>query len=478
MSVQSAAEKKRNGIEKSPTGIPGLDEVTGGGIPNGRPTLLFGGPGCGKTVMAIESLVHGATNLGEPGVYVSFEEPVEAIIDNTVAFGWDLEGLQEKKLLALDHIDLNAQPFVESGQYDLEPILLRIESAIERIGAQRVALDTLEKLYGTLSDAPSVRAGVDGLLKRLRRKGVTLVFTAEARELGGTRLGFEDYLTDCAIYLDHRITEEVSTRRLRIVKYRGSGHETNEYPYLIDEQGTSVFPLTSLSLDYPASTERLSTGMKELDQMLNGGVYRGSSVLVSGVPGSGKTSVAAQFAAAACSDGLHALFLSFEEPKADLIRNMKSVGVELAPHIDSGRLSMVTSRPTEHSMEKHLMIIYRTVETIGPDVMIFDPMSSIHHAGTSAQARFFLLRLIDHLRSQGRTIFFTDLIRDDRLGDRTSDEVSSLMDTWIVVRDRREAERRRTLYILKARGIAHSNDTRELVLSNRGVYLDKPISTL
>jgi circadian clock protein KaiC len=467
----SPTQHGSNRPAKTPTGVHGLDTITGGGIPRGRPTLLYGGPGCGKTVLGMQTLVNGATLYGEPGLFVSFEEPAEAIVENTEPFGWPIRQLQEQGSLLLDHIDLNTASFEEAGGYELDPIVLRIESAIDEIGAQRVVLDTLEKLYLGLAQTASVRTGVDMLLSRLREKRVTVIFTAEARQVGGTRWGFEDYLSDCAIFLDHRLHEEVSTRRLRVVKYRGGSHETNEYPYLIDEHGISVFPLTSLSLNYTASTERLSTGITALDDMLDGGVYQGSSVLLSGVPGSGKTSISAQCAANACADRRRVLYISFEEPRGDLVRNMGAIGLDLQQHMESGLLRLHSSRPTEHSIEKHLMIIYRLVESQQPELVVFDPMSSIHHAGTGPQARSFMMRLIDHLRAQGCTTLFTHLIRHDRAADATTEEVSSLMDVWIVVRDIRENIRSRSLYIVKARGIAHSNDVRELHFSSRGVSL-------
>jgi len=297
-------------IEKARTGISGLDEITEGGLPRGRPTLVCGSAGCGKTLLAMEFLVRGATQFGEPGVFVSFEEAPEEIAANVRSLGFDVPALVQQKKLLVDHVRIDRGGFEEAGEYDLEGLFVRLGYAIDQVKAKRVALDTIETLFAGLSNEGILRSELVRLFRWLKQKGVTAVITGERGEGTLTRHGLEEYVSDCVILLDHRVDEQVSTRRLRIVKYRGSTHGTNEYPFLIDLRGFSVLPVTSLGLAHQTHNERVSSGIDALDEMLGGsGYYRASSVLVSGTAGTGKTSLACHFADACCRRGEKVLFL-------------------------------------------------------------------------------------------------------------------------------------------------------------------------
>src|SRR4051812_23347799 len=319
-------------LRKARTGIEGFDEVTGGGLPAGRPAVICGSAGCGKTLFAMEFLVRGAIDFGEPGVFVAFEETEDDLIKNVRSLGFDLNDLVEKQLLAIDHIRIERSEIEEAGEFDLEGLFVRLGLAIDSIGAKRVVLDTLEALFSGFTNHAILRAELRRLFLWLKERGVTAVITAERGEGQLTRQGMEEYVSDCVILLDHRVSDQLSTRRLRIVKYRGSSHGTNEYPFLIDSDGISVIPITSLKLEFSAPNEFVSTGSAGIDAMLGGkGVYRNSTVLVSGTTGSGKSSIAAHFVSAACARGERCLYFAFEESPGQILRNMRSIGIDLEP---------------------------------------------------------------------------------------------------------------------------------------------------
>jgi circadian clock protein KaiC len=459
---------------KAPTGIAGFDDITGGGLPQGRPTLICGSAGCGKTLFALEFLVRGATQFNEPGVFITFEERAEDLKKNVSSLGFNLQDLINRKKLNVDYIHVERSEISETGEYDLEALFIRIDYAIKSVGAKRVALDTIEALFSGLSNQAVLRAELRRLFYWLKEKGVTAVITGERGTDTLTRQGLEEYVSDCVILLDHRVTEQVSTRRLRIVKYRGSTHGTNEYPFLIDEKGFSVLPITHTTLDYPVSVQRLSTGIPRLDTMLGGkGFFKGSTVLISGTAGSGKSSCAAHSAEAACRQGMKAMFFSFEESYSQIIRNMRSIGINLQPWVDKGLLKFHTVRSTSAGLEMHLVSIYKQIEEFDPDVVILDPITSFLSAGSSHEANQMVGRLIDLLRSKQITGIFTSLTEASSASEQTEVGISSLIDTWILLRElEANGERNRGLYILKSRGMAHSNQVREFKLTSRGVQLE------
>ena len=389
-------------LAKAPTGIGGLDEITGGGLPAGRPTLICGSAGCGKTMLAAEFLVRGAVQFKEPGVFMMFEETADELTENMRSLGFDLEKLQKQKKLALDFVRVERSEIEETGEYDLEGLFIRLGHAIDSIGAKRVVLDTVEALFAGVSNHAILRAELRRLFRWLKDKGVTAIITGERGESSFTRYGLEEYVADCVILLDHRIVDQVSTRRLRVVKYRGSAHGTNEYPFLIGSHGISVLPITSLTLSHSASRERVSTGVAGLDAMLGGlGPYRGSSVLVSGAPGTGKSSVAATFVDAACRRGERAVLFAYEESESQLLRNMKSIGLDLGRWTKAGLLKVESTRPTLHGLEQHLVHVYDLVNDFKPDVVAVDPISNLTSAGDDPGLKLTLMRLIDFLKTRG-----------------------------------------------------------------------------
>jgi len=459
-------------LPKAPTGIQGLDEITEGGLPKGRPTLICGSAGCGKTLMAIEFLVRGATEFNEPGVFFAFEETPEDLAQNVRSLGFDLPILEKKKKLYLDYVHIEPSEMQETGEYDLEGLFIRLGYAIDSIGAKRVVLDTIETLFGGLSNEAILRAELRRLFRWLKDKGVTAVITAERGDGTLTRQGLEEYVSDCVILLDHRVVDQVSTRRLRIVKYRGTTHGTNEYPFLIDESGIDVLPVTSLRLNHKSSTERTSTGIAELDAMLDGGIYRGSSVLISGSAGTGKSSLSAHMAQASARAGERCLYLAFEESPSQIIRNMRSIGVDLAPLEKKGLIRFVAARPVLTGLEGHLAAIHKQVREFGPKLVIIDPISDLSAVGSVRDAKAMMVRLIDFLKTKQITAVLINLDSGSGTEEQTEIGISSLIDTWIYLRDIESGgERNRGLYVLKARGIAHSNQIREFLLTKRGVEL-------
>lgn len=458
---------------KTPTGISGLDEITGGGIPKGRPTLVCGGTGCGKTLLSIESIVRGAIQFGEPGVFIAFEEKTEELTANVASLGFDLAKLQKEKLLKLDYVHIDRNEIEETGAYDLEGLFIRIGYAIDSIGAKRVVLDTIENLFGNLQDQGILRAELRRLFNFLKEKGVTAIITAEQGDGTLTRYGIEEYVSDCVIKLDHRVSNQISTRLLRIVKYRGSVHGTNEYPFLIDEEGISVLPVTSLLLSAEASTKRISSGIPSLDGMLGGkGFFRGSSILVSGTAGTGKTSIAALFIAEACRRKERAIYFAFEESPQQIIRNMQSIGIDLQTHVDAGYLRFHASRPTLNGLEMHLVTIHKLVREFKPKVVVLDPITNLITVGSVGEVKSMLIRLIDFLQNEGITVMFTALTLNTIVNEQTDEGVSSLVDAWLLVRDiESNGERNRGMYVMKSRGMKHSNQVREFVISDEGLNL-------
>ena len=460
-------------LPKCPTGIQGLDEITGGGLPEGRPTLVCGAAGCGKTLFGVEFLVHGAVDYAEAGVLMTFEENAEEITQNVTSLGWDLAQLVSDGKLIIDHVYINPLGLEETGDYDLEGLFIRLGSAIAEIGAKRVVLDTIEVLFAGLNNANIVRAELRRLFGWLKEQGVTAIITGERGTNDLTRQGLEEYVSDCVIRLEQRTVEEITTRYLQIFKYRGSRHGSNEYPFLIEENGISVVPITSVGLDYEISAERVSTGISRLDGMLDGGgYYRGSSILVTGMAGTGKTTFAGFFASATCDRGEHCLYLATEEAPQQILRNQRSVGLDLNHHVENGLLRFESVRPTAYGLEMRLQTIKTWVREFQPSSVVIDPMSNLATTGTVNQTKNFLMRLIDMFKSQQITVFFSNLLQSGTPLEHTELGVSSLMDTWLELRTiETNGERNRTLYVLKSRGMQHSNQVREFVLSSNGIEL-------
>ena len=464
-------------LAKAPTGIEGLDEITGGGLPAGRPTLVCGTAGCGKTMLSMEFLVRGATQFGEPGVFMMFEENAAEIAANVRSLGFDLEKLVADNKIALDHVHIERSEIEETGEYNLDGLFIRLGHAIDTIGAKRVVLDTIEALFAGLPNHAVLRAELRRLFRWLKDRGVTAIITGEKGEGNAiTRYGLEEYVADCVIILDQRIHEQISTRRLRVLKYRGTAHGMNEYPFLIGANGFSVLPITSLQLNHQASEQRVPTGIARLDEMLGGqGVYRGSSVLVSGAPGTGKTSVAAKFVETACRRGERALFFAYEESTAQIVRNMRSVGIDLAPWVKKGLLEIHSSRPTLQGLEQHLVAMHDLVRAFRPTVVAVDPISNLTLSQDDAEVKPTLMRLIDLLKKDQITAVFTSLTDGDEVVSTAAESllsVSSLMDTWLLLRNVEfTGERNRTIFVQKSRGMAHSNQVREFVLSDHGIDL-------
>jgi circadian clock protein KaiC len=460
---------------KTPTGVDGLDEITDGGFPQGRPTLICGGAGCGKTLLSMQFLIKGITEHNEPGVFMSFEEPSDDLTLNVKSLGFDLEQLKKDKKLVVDHVRVERSEIEEAGEYDLDGLFIRLGHAIDSIKATRVVLDTIESLFAGLDNQAILRAELRRLFHWLKTKGVTAISTGERGEATLTRQGLEEYVSDCVIVLDHRVIEQVSTRRLRIVKYRGSTHGTNEYPFLIDEDGISVLPITSLKLDNEVSSDIISTGVPGLNEMFHGGgFYRGSNILVSGTAGTAKTTVGCYFANEQCEKNEKTIYFAFEESPHQLVRNMKSIGVDLEKHITKGILQIHSSRPSLNGLELHLLTLRKLIKEFQPTTIIIDPISNLISVGSEHEVRSMLVRLIDMLKANNITAMFTSLNKqtDNFRPDLAEESVSSLVDTWITVRDMEGVgERNRGIFIIKARGMGHSNQVREFVITSKGIEL-------
>jgi circadian clock protein KaiC len=460
-------------LEKTPTGIPGFDEISEGGLPKGRTAIVCGGAGCGKTMFGIEFLVRGALEYDEPGVLMAFEETPEDIARNVASLGFDIQDLANKKKLFLDYISVEPHEIQESGDYDLEGLFIRLQSAVEAVGAKRVMFDTLEALFSGFSNPGILRAEFRRLFRWLKDRGLTTVITAERGEGTLTRHGLEEYVSDCVILLDHRIKDQISARRLRIVKYRGTKHGADEYPFLIDERGMSILPLTSLQLQHTVSNERISSGVPDLDEMLEGkGYFRGSSVLITGTAGSGKTTLAASFVDAACLRGERCLYIDFEESRHQVARNMNSVGIDLDQWSKKGLLAHEAWRPTQFGIEMHLLRIHKLIERVKPQCVVIDPITNLMNGSSDKEVYSMLMRLLDFLKVAGITAVFVSLTSGGDNMEQTTVGISSLTDTWILLRDLElNGERNRCLYVLKSRGMAHSNQLREFVITGQGIRL-------
>jgi len=462
-------------LKKVPTGVTGFDEITGGGVPAGRPTLICGSAGCGKSLFAMEFLVRGAIEFGEPGVLMTFEESAGDIEKNVASLGFNVANLIAKKKLVIDHVRVDRNEIEENGEYDLEGLFIRLGHAIDTIGAKRVVLDTIETLFAGLTNQAILRSELRRLFGWLKERGMTTIITGERGDGALTRQGLEEYVSDCVVLLDHRVNGQISTRRLRVVKYRGSTHGTNEYPFLIDEQGISVLPLTVSSMDYDVSTERIPTGIPELDEMLGGkGFYRGSTILLSGTAGTGKTSMAAHLAEETCRGGERCMYFSFEESPAQILRNMRVIGIDLAPHVKKGWLQFHSTRPTVHGLEMHLVRMHKMIEQFKPAVVVVDPVSNLQSAGNLDDSTNMLIRLIDFLRKKHITAFLISLSTGGKALETTEEGLSSMVDTWFLLRDiETGGERNRLIYVLKSRGMAHSNQVREFLITSKGIKLEE-----
>ena len=463
-------------LRKVPTGIQGFDQVTAGGIPEGRTTLVCGAAGCGKTLFGMQFLVRGAIDSGEPGAFIAFEETEDDLVKNVASLGFDLRELERKKLLSIDHIRVERSEIEENGSYDLEGLFIRLGLALDSIGAKRLVIDTLETIFGGLTSYGIIRSELRRLFRWLKDRGITTIVTAERGEGALTRHGLEEYVSDCVVLLDHRVHEQVSTRRLRVVKYRGSTHGSNEYPFLIDRDGLTVVPITASDLDHAVSSERVDTGVAGLNDMLGGaGYYRGSTILVSGTAGAGKSSLAAHFASATCKAGRRCLYVSYEESAKQIQRNMASIGIDLARFVKSGALQLVAHRPTSLGLEGHLAVLHKLTSDFTPEAVVIDPIGTMTNAGAQYDAHLMLVRLIDMLKTKGITVMLTSLTRGGRATEATDVAISSLVDTWLLVKAiETNGERTRGMYVLKSRGMNHSNQIREFLITADGIALKEP----
>jgi circadian clock protein KaiC len=474
--ARTAAAAKPDAIRKCPTGITGFDLITGGGLPNNRNTLICGGAGSGKTLLGIDFLVNGAAAFDEPGVFLSFEENEEELFENVASINLDLRTQVFKDKIRLVHVVLK-QRAIQESDFDLEGVLMLLDDAIDSIGAKRVVLDSIESLFAGIGEAATLRLEIKRLFRWLKGKRVTTIITGESGQATCTRHGLEEYISDCVIFLDNRVDNQLAVRRMRIIKYRGSDHGTNEYPFVIDDEGLSVFPITSAGLEQPGTKIRVSTGLPSLDKLFQGGGYaKGSTVLASGTPGTGKTSLAMSFAVDHCRRGERCLYLSYEESPGQLIQNMGSIGLHLQPLVKKGLLKIVSIRPTFIGLEKQLLMLYLSLEQFRPAAVVIDPFTSLLGQGSSSEIKSMLMRMIDVLKSRGITGFFTSLVMTNAQNESGGEiGLSSMIDTWIVVRELEEGggmRRTRGLYIVKSRGMGHSSDVHKLLMSDSGLAVE------
>lgn len=463
-------------LPKSPTGIVGFDQITNGGLPAHNITLISGGAGSGKTLFGLDFIISGAIKYGESGVFMSFEESSEELIRDVASLNWDLKGLVSDRKVMLEFVTLSRRD-IQEAEFNLEGLIVRLESAIDAVGAKRVVMDSIESLFAGITGQGILRLEIKRLFRWLKDKGVTALVSAEPGPNGAySRHGVEEYVSDCIVFLDNRVSDQHSIRRIRIIKYRGSSHGTNEYPFIIADDGLSVIPITSAGLTQRKTTKRVSTGIPSLDKLFQGGGYiRGSSVLLSGTAGTGKTSLAVAFVAERCRRGERCLLLSYEESPEQLVQNMASIGLQLAPFVEAGLLKIEASRPSSAGLERHLLDLYKTIAAFKPKSVVIDPLTSLIGEGSEREVQSMVTRMIDLLKSEGITGVFTSLVASTA-PNYTGGEVgvSSLIDTWIVVRELEEElgrKRIRGLYIVKSRGMGHSSDIHKLVLSDDGIAL-------
>ncbi|BAI62202.1 KaiC homolog [Methanocella paludicola SANAE] len=474
--ARERSSTKKVELPKAPTGISGFDDITYGGLPRGRPTLVAGGAGSGKTMFAMEFIVHGAMEYNEPGVYVTFEENVKDLKNNFASLGFDLEKLIEGKKIAVDHVFVERSQIEETGEYNLEALFIRLGYAIDSIGAKRVALDTIEVLFAGLKNDAIVRSELLRLFRWLKDRGISAVVTGEKGDKTLTRYGLEEYIADCVILLDNRVTNELATRRLRIIKYRGSRHGPDEYPFLIGKDGINIFPITSIKTDYKISKDRVSTGIKNFDKMFGGkGYFRGTSILITGTAGTGKSSFAAVYVDSACRRGEKCLYFAFEETQDQIIRNMSSIGLDLGQWVKKGLLKFHVTRPALQGLEMHLVMMEDDIKKYEPKNVVIDPITDLSAVGGGREVKSMITRLNDLMKAGGITILFTDLIRGDVNPEHPAMYISSLIDTWVLLRNFEfNGERNRGLTILKSRGMSHSNQIKEFVITDRGIELIQP----
>lgn len=471
--------RRKGVLDKTPSGLEGLDEITLGGLPRGRPTLVYGGPGCGKTLFGIQFLARGAVEPNEPGVFLGFEESIDDVKQNAQALGYDLNALIDQKLLAVEHAVIDPVREIGRGEYDLDALFMRLARAIDSLNAKRLVLDSIEVLIRQDADKAAIKESSERLFRWLRNRGVTSIVTAAEGD-GGSRYRFEEYIADCVVHLDHRVDQQVSTRTLRVVKYRGSAHGANEYPFLIDQSGIRVLPITSIRLDHHVSSERVSSGVPRLDTMLGGtGFYRGTTIMISGTPGSGKSSLAAHYIDAACKRGERVLAFTYEESPRQITRNMQSIGIGLGRWESQGLLRFIAARPAMYGLEMHLAIMLGAIEEFDPQSVTIDPIGNLVRAGRKREAQTMVVRLIDALKTRGITTILTHPTSDLPSVDHTDLAISSIIDSWIFVQNiQTSGERNRALYILKSRGMAHSNQIREFVITDQGLQLTGPNGVL
>jgi circadian clock protein KaiC len=467
----ATAKVRHRALSKAATGIQGLDEITGGGLPRGRTTLVCGSAGCGKTMLAMEFLVRGAQQYAEPGVFVSFEESAEELAQNVASMGFDLAALAARKQLSIDHVRVVRSEIEETGDFDLEGLFIRLGLAVDAIGAKRVVLDTLEALFSGFGNIGILRAELRRLFDWLKQRGLTAVITGERGDGTLTRHGLEEYVSDCVILLDHRVVNQLSARRLRIVKYRGTAHGSDEYPFLIGAKGISVVPITSIGLNHQASNEVVASGVPSLDRILGvGGFYRASTILVSGAAGTGKSSIAGHFVEEAGRRGERSLYIALEESQSEIVRNMRTIGIKLAPLVARDGLRFHVSRPTACGLEMHLASIHQSVIDVRPRVVVVDSITSLLSMGSATEVTSMVVRLVDFLKVNDITLVMTALTNAEGRSEGTGVNVSSLVDTWLTLSNAiDDGVRVRTLAVVKARGMGHSNQTHEVVISKHGV---------
>ncbi|MBA3285861.1 MAG: circadian clock protein KaiC [Nitrosopumilus sp.] len=465
--------QKSKPLKKCPTGIIGLDEITFGGLPKNRCTLICGGAGSGKSIFGIEFVIRGAEFYKEPGLFVAFEENEEELNQNITSLGFNIKELIDSNLLVLDYVHIDRAEFKEIGSYNLDGLFIRLSDSIDRFKIKRVVLDTIEVLFGNFTNEIILRSELQRLFRWFKEKNVTVVVTAEQGVNTFSRYGLEEYVADCVILLDNRMHQQISTRRLRVAKYRGSSHGNNEYPFIINDSGISIIAITSIKLDYPVSNKHVSSGIKQLDTMFGDkGFYSGSSILVSGAAGNGKTSIAASFSNGTCELGKKCFYFTLDESVDQIIRNMNSIGIDLSQWINKDLLRFHAINPYTAGLEAHLADIQRLTNEFNPSVVIIDPIANLKILGPLNEVQGILSILVNFFKNKQITTMFTSLVPEEKFGYVVEEGISNLMDTWVFLQYiHGEGERNRGISILKSRGMSHSNQLREVILSDKGIHL-------